>query len=105
MGQWRTGTASSSGMNTWRAGCGGSRTSGSEGGPEKPTNGNVDRALRSDPYTHCSTWSGIVYGAFVTDVFSRRLVGWKAARSMTTPLVLDALNMAAWSRRHSDLVG
>ncbi len=26
-----------SGMNTWRAGCGGSRTSGSEGGPEKPT--------------------------------------------------------------------
>ena len=25
------------GMNTWRAGCGGSRTSGSEGGPEKPT--------------------------------------------------------------------
>ncbi len=26
-----------SGMTTWRAGCGGSRTSGSEGGPEKPT--------------------------------------------------------------------
>jgi putative transposase len=56
-------------------------------------------------FTYCSTWSGIVYVAFVIDVFSRRLVGWKAARSMTTTLVLDALNMAAWSRRHSDLVG
>ena len=34
-------------------------------------------------FTYCSTWSGIVYVAFVIDVFSRRLVGWKAARSMT----------------------
>jgi len=56
-------------------------------------------------FTSCSTWSGIVYVAFVIDVFSRRLVGWKAARSMTTTLVLDALNMAAWTRRHSDLAG
>jgi len=56
-------------------------------------------------FTYCSTWSGIVYVAFVIDVFSRRLVGWKAARSMTTALVLDALNMAAWTRRHSDLAG
>ena len=56
-------------------------------------------------FTYCSTWSGIVYVAFVIDVFSRRLVGWKAARSMTTTLVVDALNMAAWSRRHSDLAG
>jgi len=56
-------------------------------------------------FTYCSTWTGIVYVAFVVDVFSRRLVGWKAARSMTTTLVLDALNMAAWSRRHSDLAG
>ena len=56
-------------------------------------------------FTYCSTWSGIVYVAFVIDVFSRRLVGWKAARSMSTTLVLDALNMAAWARRHSDLAG
>jgi len=56
-------------------------------------------------FTYCSTWSGIVYVAFVVDVFSRRIVGWKAARSMTTPLVLDALNMAAWSRRHVDIEG
>ena len=37
-------------MNTWRAGCGESRTSGSEGGPEKPTHRKMRRALRSDPY-------------------------------------------------------
>ena len=54
-------------------------------------------------FTYCSTWSGIVYVAFVTDVFSRRIVGWKAARSMTAQLVTDAINMAAWTRRHSDL--
>ena len=56
-------------------------------------------------FTYASTWSGIVYVAIVTDVFSRRLVGWKAARSMSTTLVLDTLNMATWSRRHSDLAG
>jgi len=56
-------------------------------------------------FTYCSTWSGIVYVAFVIDVFSRRIVGWKAARSMTTSLVLDALNMAAWTRRLVSLNG
>jgi transposase InsO family protein len=56
-------------------------------------------------FTYCSTWSGIVYVAFVVDVFSRRIVGWKAARTMHTSLVLDALNMAAWSRRGTDLAG
>jgi len=86
-------------MSTWRAGCGGSRTSGSEGGPEKPTRRESNRALRSDPYTYCSTRSGIVYVAFVVDVFSRRIVGWKASRTMATSLVIDALNMAAWTRR------
>jgi putative transposase len=50
-------------------------------------------------FTHCSTWSGVVYVAFIIDVFSRRLVGWKASRSMTASLVADALNMAAWTRR------
>ena len=51
-------------------------------------------------FTYCSTWSGVVYVAFITDVFSRRIVGWKASRSMTKELVIDALNMAAWTRRH-----
>ena len=62
-------------------------------------------ALWVADFTYCSTWSGIVYVAFIIDVYSRRLVGWKAARSMTTALVLDALNMAAWTRRHTSLDG
>jgi len=56
-------------------------------------------------FTYCSTWSGIVYVAFVVDVFSRRIVGWRAARSMTAPLVIDALNMAAWTRRGVNIEG
>ena len=56
-------------------------------------------------FTYASTWSGVVYVGFVTDCFSRRIVGWKAARSMTVTLVLDALNMAAWTRRHTTLTG
>src|SRR5699024_2768825 len=49
------GITCTNGMNTWRAGCGESRTSGSEGGPGKPTNRKADRAPRSDPYTYIST--------------------------------------------------
>ncbi len=56
-------------------------------------------------FTYCSTWSGIVYVAFIIDVFSRRIVGWKASRTMTIPLALDALNMAAWTRRGVALDG
>jgi putative transposase len=62
-------------------------------------------ALWVADFTYCSTWSGIVYTAFVIDVCSRRLVGWKAARSMTAPLALDALNMAAWTRRNTTIEG
>lgn len=63
-----------------------------------------DRTWVAD-FTYCSTWSGIVYISFVVDVFSRRIVGWKAARSMSTALVIDALNMAAWTRRGVDIDG
>ncbi len=63
-----------------------------------------DRKWVAD-FTYCSTWSGVVYVAFILDVFSRRIVGWKAARTMAVSLVLDALNMAAWTRRGSDLTG
>ncbi len=56
-------------------------------------------------FTYCSTWSGIVYIAFITDMYSRRIVGWKAARTMTASLVVDALNMAAWTRRGADIEG
>ncbi len=73
-------------------------TSGSEGGPGKPTSRKADRAPRPDPYTYVPTWTGFVYVAFVIDAFSRRIVGWRAARSMTTDLVLDALEHAFFTR-------
>ena len=63
------------GMNTWRAGCGESRTSGSEGGPQKPTRRKPGRALRSDPYTEVPTDEGKLYLATVEDLASRRIVG------------------------------
>ena len=49
-------------------------------------------------FTYVSTWVGFVYVAFVVDAFSRRIVGWRAARSMTTDLVLDALEHALFTR-------
>jgi putative transposase len=49
-------------------------------------------------FTYVATWSGTVYVAFVIDVFSRLIVGWRAAASMRTELVLDALEMAVWRR-------
>jgi len=49
--------------------------------------------------TFVATWSGFVYVAFVTDVFARRIVGWRVARTMRTDLVLDALEQALWARR------
>jgi putative transposase len=49
-------------------------------------------------FTYVITWSGVVYVALVIDVFSRRIVGWKADTTMKTSLVLDTLDMALWSR-------
>ncbi len=49
-------------------------------------------------FTYVATWSGFVYTAFVIDVFARRIIGWRVARSMRAELVLDALEQAIWSR-------
>ncbi|KUN16700.1 transposase [Streptomyces antibioticus] len=49
-------------------------------------------------FTYVATWSGIIYVAFVVDVFSRVIVGWSAATSKRAKLVLDALDMALWRR-------
>jgi len=48
--------------------------------------------------TYVATWSGFVYVAFVVDVFSRWIVGWRVLKSMETGLVLDALEQALWAR-------
>ena len=44
-------------------------------------------------------WSGFVYVAFLTAVFSRRIVGSQASRSLKTDSALDALEQAIWSRQ------
>jgi putative transposase len=49
-------------------------------------------------FTYVATWHGFVYVAFVIDVFSRRIVGWRAHTRMQTDLVLDALEQALHDR-------
>lgn len=49
-------------------------------------------------FTYVATWRGFVYVAFVIDVFSRRIVGWRAHTTMRTDLVLPALEQALCDR-------
>lgn len=49
-------------------------------------------------FTYVATWRGFVYVAFVTDAFSRRIVGWRATTSLRTDLALDALEQALYDR-------
>ena len=49
-------------------------------------------------FTYVATWIGFIYVAFVTDVFSRKIVGWRVSSSMSAELVLDALEQALWAR-------
>jgi transposase InsO family protein len=49
--------------------------------------------------TYVRTFEGWAYVAFVTDVFSRRIVGWQLAGHLRTDLPLDALEMAVYQRR------
>ncbi len=51
--------------------------------------------------TYIRTFSGWVYAAFVTDVFSRRIVGWQLSTSLHTNLALDALEMGLWTRQRA----
>lgn len=55
--------------------------------------------------TYVKTHSGWVYVAFILDVFSRSVVGWRASRSLRSDLALDALEMAIFMRRHHGLTG
>ena len=62
-------------------------------------------ALWVSDFTYVATWSGFAYVAFVTDVFSRRIVGWRVATTLRTDLALDALEHGIWTRQHQDLAG
>jgi putative transposase len=49
-------------------------------------------------FTYVRTWAGFVYVAFVVDVFAQRIIGWHAATSKATDLVLVPLRIAMWDR-------
>ena len=52
--------------------------------------------------TYVATWEGFVYVAFVIDVFSRWIVGWRVSSSLRSDLALDALEQALHARPRSD---
>jgi transposase InsO family protein len=53
-------------------------------------------------FTYVSTWRGFAYVAFVIDVFSRRIVGWRVSSHMRSDLALDALEQALHDRETDD---
>jgi putative transposase len=54
--------------------------------------------------TYIPTWAGFLYLAVVLDAFSRRIVGWSMSTTLTTQVVLNALNMALAKRRPKDVI-
>jgi len=52
--------------------------------------------------TYVATWAGFVYVAFVIDVFSRCIVGWRVSKSLRSDLALDALEQALHARPHAE---
>ncbi len=54
-------------------------------------------------FTYVWTLVGFVYVSFVTDVFSRRILGWRVSTSKATPLVMAALEQALFTRRRHDV--
>ena len=65
-----------------------------------------DRLWVAD-FTSVPCWTGTVHVAFISDVYARRIVGWRVSSTLTTDLVLDALNPAICQRnpgKDSDLI-
>lgn len=48
--------------------------------------------------TYVPTWAGIAYVCFITDAYSRMIIGWRVASNLRTQMVLDAIEMARWRR-------
>jgi putative transposase len=55
--------------------------------------------------TYVPTKTGMAYVCFITDAFSRMIVGWRVAAHMRTDMVLDALEMARRSRQAGRFTG
>lgn len=63
------------------------------------------RRLWGAEITYVRTWPGFAYVAFVTGVFSRRIVGFNVASTLKADILpLQALNMAAFAAG-GDLTG
>lgn len=54
-------------------------------------------------FSYVWTLSGFVYVAFVVDVYSRRILGWRVSSSMRTQLVLDAFRQARHTRHRGEV--
>lgn len=54
--------------------------------------------------TYVPTWEGFLYLAVVTDVYSRKVVGWAFGVQMTAELVIMALNMALHTRKPGSVI-
>jgi putative transposase len=77
---------------------------------DAPADDLVDRQVAVDgpdqlwvaDITQHRTDEGWVYGAFVLDAWSRRVLGWSLGDHCRTELVADALDMALWRRQGAD---
>lgn len=54
--------------------------------------------LRVSDLTHFATWAGLVYVAFVIDVYARSIIGWRVSGTTHAGFVLDALEQAIYDR-------
>jgi putative transposase len=78
----------------------------------RPAPDLVDRKFQADApdqlwvadITYVPTWAGFLYLAVVLDVYSRRVVGWAMANHLRTELVLEALKMAIYRRRPTNVI-
>lgn len=79
-----------------RAGCGGNRTSGSEGGLRKPGQSNLTEGAAARPHTFiASSIRGQLYRLYlVMDVFSRKILGWEVQEN-------ESDDHSRWYRRFS----
>ena len=78
----------------------------------RPAPDLVDRKFQADgpdqlwvaDITYVPTWAGFLYLAIVLDVYSRRVVGWAMANHLRTELVLEALEMAIFRRKPTNVI-
>ncbi len=84
-------------------------TTRSQGAPRHPDllNRGWDKPTRPDmwwvaDFTYVWTLTGFVYVSFITDVYSRRILGWRVMSTKETALVSSAVEQAlATRRRHN----